>query len=319
MKHKKLKIFAIIVLVILVSLLFLGNCKKTKALEINSDANNLGWFVLFNDTYTSTNNTYYFYETTTNYKAVEIIFGSTGYTIKTYEEDETIIGSWHNNWSDDTTITGYPKYLLVYVRPGQDYLYWQQLYINLMQSNTTPQFYYTGGDYVSGSLRQNENVQLGERLRFETPSNRPNLVWFQDGIVTTNSVNYIVNTMLNNQYLTRYGSIKSMLYESKRQWNYGNEKGYTSGYSQGYYEGQTEGEEIGYDNGYEDGYQVGYQDGASGETAISPAFRVISDVFTSIGSIMAIELVPHVPLGLFILVPLFFSALGLILWIWRRN
>lgn len=71
--------------------------------------------------------------------------------------------------------------------------------------------------------------------------------------------------------------------------------------------------------GYNLGYSAGYNAGQAGENAISPFFRVLTDIFTSIGAIFSIELVPNIPLGLFILVPLFFAVLGIILWIWRRN
>lgn len=71
--------------------------------------------------------------------------------------------------------------------------------------------------------------------------------------------------------------------------------------------------------GFNQGYNNGYTDGQAGETAISPFFNVLSGIFTSIGAIFSIELVPHVPIGLFFLVPLFFAIVGLILFIWRKN
>lgn len=74
-----------------------------------------------------------------------------------------------------------------------------------------------------------------------------------------------------------------------------------------------------YRYGYSSGYNVGYNDGQTGENAISPFFNVLSGIFTSIGAIFSIELVPHVPIGLFFLVPLFFAIVGLILFIWRKN
>ena len=74
-----------------------------------------------------------------------------------------------------------------------------------------------------------------------------------------------------------------------------------------------------FSSGYQAGYQAGYNQGQTGDTAMTPVFNVLTHVFTSLGSILSIELVPHIPLGLFLLVPLFFAVLGLILWIWRRN
>lgn len=97
------------------------------------------------------------------------------------------------------------------------------------------------------------------------------------------------------------------------------DEGYSDGYAAGQENGFDDGYDTGYGEGYDEGYNLGYEDGIEGETLFSPAFRMISDIFVAIGSIMSIELVPHIPIGLLILVPLFFSVLGLILWIWRRN
>lgn len=74
-----------------------------------------------------------------------------------------------------------------------------------------------------------------------------------------------------------------------------------------------------YSDGYGDGYDEGYDDGQEGENAISPFFNILSGIFTSIGAVFSIELIPNVPIGLFFLVPLFFAIVGLILFIWRKN
>lgn len=75
----------------------------------------------------------------------------------------------------------------------------------------------------------------------------------------------------------------------------------------------------GYDYGLDIGYERGYEAGQQGENAISPVFNLLEHIFTILGAIFTIELAPHVPLGVFLLVPLFFAIGGLILWIWRRN
>lgn len=74
-----------------------------------------------------------------------------------------------------------------------------------------------------------------------------------------------------------------------------------------------------YNRGYANGYDNGYSDGQQGESAATSVWTLISGIFTSLGAIFAIELFPHIPLGIFFLVPLFFAVVGLILWIWRRN
>lgn len=104
-----------------------------------------------------------------------------------------------------------------------------------------------------------------------------------------------------------------------RGYSDGYDAGEQDGYDNGYYVGRTEGLEEGEEIGYQQGYDVGYTDGQAGNTAITPVFNTLSGIFSVIGSVLSIELVPHVPIGIFILVPLFFSAVGLILWIWRRN
>lgn len=74
-----------------------------------------------------------------------------------------------------------------------------------------------------------------------------------------------------------------------------------------------------YDAGYVAGHSVGYDDGQAGENAISPIWNLFQGIFGTIGAIFSIELAPHIYIGYFFLVPLFFGVVGLILWIWRRN
>lgn len=75
----------------------------------------------------------------------------------------------------------------------------------------------------------------------------------------------------------------------------------------------------GYAVGASAGYESGFADGQQGKTSINKVWDFMSGMFGAIGAIFSIELFPHIPLGIFILVPLFFGAVGLILWIWRRN
>lgn len=91
---------------------------------------------------------------------------------------------------------------------------------------------------------------------------------------------------------------------------YGGDK-YTNGYTTGYYQGRNA--------GYSQGYQEGYIAGQEGQTAFSKVWNFLSGIFGTMGSIFAIQLFPGVPIGIFLLVPLFFSVVGFILWIWRKG
>lgn len=73
---------------------------------------------------------------------------------------------------------------------------------------------------------------------------------------------------------------------------------------------------------YKNAYLSGYNSGGGGGGNITEFDRfwsLITGIFTGIGAIFSIELIPHVPIGIFFLIPLFFGVIGLILWIWRRN
>lgn len=107
--------------------------------------------------------------------------------------------------------------------------------------------------------------------------------------------------------------------------------GYDNGYSEGFSAGGSASTETAYQNGYSQGYSVGlnrgeqigygrgYDAGQSGDNAVSSFINILTSIFTGIGAIFSIQLFPHVTIGVFFLVPLFFGVLGLILWIWRHN
>lgn len=79
------------------------------------------------------------------------------------------------------------------------------------------------------------------------------------------------------------------------------------------------GDTNGYRRGYDSGYNLGYAEGQTGENAISPIWNVLTGIFNSVGAILSIELIPHIPIGLLIFVPLFFIMVMAILSIWRKN
>lgn len=149
----------------------------------------------------------------------------------------------------------------------------------------------------------------------ETPQDVSSWVGFQLSNYTT------YNKLIHSGYLAgnHDGYLDGFSDGEERGYSDGYDDGETAGRNDGYVTGRTEGLAEGERIGYSEGYNIGYTDGQAGNTAITPVFNTLSGVFSVVGSVLAIELVPHIPLGIFILVPLFFAAIGLILWIWRRN
>lgn len=90
---------------------------------------------------------------------------------------------------------------------------------------------------------------------------------------------------------------------------------YQLGYEAGEVDGYNDGKQAGYTSGYNDGYA----DGQAGRTAVSPVFNIISGVFDVVASVLGIYLFPGITIGTFILVPLFFSIIGLVIWVWKKG
>lgn len=74
-----------------------------------------------------------------------------------------------------------------------------------------------------------------------------------------------------------------------------------------------------YSSGYGVGYNEGFNDGQEGKTDLNKVWDIIGGIFSVIGTVMAIELFPHVPIGIFFLIPLVFGAVGFIFWLYRRG
>lgn len=72
-----------------------------------------------------------------------------------------------------------------------------------------------------------------------------------------------------------------------------------------------------FNSGRDIGYREGYLAGESTVTAFDRVWAFLSSIFGMIGSIFAVELMPHIPLGIFLLVPVFFMVLGFVFWIWK--
>lgn len=122
------------------------------------------------------------------------------------------------------------------------------------------------------------------------------------------------------------GNILGYNYYFTNRYNYFNDlriTGYRGGYNFGYSEGASSDNTQAFNDGKEVGYQLGieegYAQGMRGDNAVSSAINVLKSVFGALGAFFSIELFPHITIGLFLLVPLFFSVLGFILWIWRKH
>lgn len=78
------------------------------------------------------------------------------------------------------------------------------------------------------------------------------------------------------------------------------------------------GYESGYDSGYDSGYQIGYTDGINDNIISNNVTGLISAIFNGLfGTIFSVEIFPGFPLYIFIMIPLVFAVLGIILWLIR--
>lgn len=97
----------------------------------------------------------------------------------------------------------------------------------------------------------------------------------------------------------------------------GLEDGYNQGYEEGYEEGNwygyNEGYDIGYNEGYDLGYSNGYNKGISENMETGGFGLMLKQVFASVGSFLEIELLPGIPFGAIIAVPIVFGIIAFIL------
>lgn len=93
----------------------------------------------------------------------------------------------------------------------------------------------------------------------------------------------------------------------------GYDEGYNDGYDEGNWYGYNEGYDIGYDIGYDNGYDNGYNKGISENIENGGFGLMLKQVFTSVGSFLEIELLPGIPFGAIIAVPIIFGIIAFIL------
>jgi hypothetical protein len=215
------------------------------------------------------------------------------------------------------SITDY--YILVNFTPGQQYVNYCIVQFN---EPTTPQERNTMSVY--GGISQ--IAMLSEVYTdYDYEDERPVYLYerttthYNEVMTLTGAPNIPIEYLIygyNNELSPMYEWITSI----KRVGFYG---GYNVGYQDGLDANDTqayqEGYNVGYQLGQTEGYNTGYQAGVSGDNAVSSFINILTSIFTGIGAIFSIELFPNITIGLFLLVPLFFGVLGLILWIWRHN
>lgn len=93
----------------------------------------------------------------------------------------------------------------------------------------------------------------------------------------------------------------------------GYNQGYEAGYEEGNWYGYNEGYDIGYDLGYDLGYNNGYNKGISENMETGGFGLMLKQVFASVGSFLEIELLPGIPFGAIIAVPIVFGIIAFIL------
>lgn len=93
--------------------------------------------------------------------------------------------------------------------------------------------------------------------------------------------------------------------------------GYNQGYSVGYGDGEVVGYNDGYDYGYNNGYDLGFDDGYQAAVNDGSADfgikSLMSGLFVGLGSLLSIELLPNISIGMIVAVPVVFGIIAFIL------
>lgn len=120
---------------------------------------------------------------------------------------------------------------------------------------------------------------------FNAYDSRPDNSLFYKYCLRVSGYNINTNTITIHHASDKMGSA---IYNS---WQTAMETGYTSGYG----------------NGYADGYADGYNTNLDHETL--NAFNYISQAFTAVSDVLAIQILPHVTLGLVFSIPMVFTLI----------
>lgn len=103
--------------------------------------------------------------------------------------------------------------------------------------------------------------------------------------------------------------------------DYSLDDAYNNGYSDGYIDGKSAADELEYERGYQEGYleghdagfSSGYDKGISENIETGGFSLMLKNVFMSVGSFLELELLPGIPFGAIIAVPIVFGIIAFIL------
>lgn len=245
-----------------------------------------------------------FYSSSNKYymQIITIIDGDTIYKKYTYEVNKD-------------------NYLLVALNPIGD-----EGFIYLKEYSLTPDYTPVNGywnmtlSFVKDYSFLYDTSNLGSNVELSLIYNsnyHGNYLYGNHEIDNSLSYNTIFNSFKNDELYNIDRIINKGLQYGTQVAQYELEQQTALNYSRGYQAGleQTEG----YQTGYTNGYQAGVDDTMSGSSGVSPVLALLTSLAAPINSIMSIRLAPNITIGTLIFIPLFFAALGLVLWIWRRN
>lgn len=152
-------------------------------------------------------------------------------------------------------------------------------------------------EYTENDIEQIELFNISLNTRFTSYIDIISTAYIKRIDISYNSSGYDLRaSVANNSNTLFYANY------AKEEFNIGYNKGYAAA-------------NFDYDSAFNEGYIAGQ----AGENAVSPVWNLFQGIFGTLGAIFSIELAPHVYIGYFFLVPLFFGVVGLILWIWRRH
>lgn len=144
------------------------------------------------------------------------------------------------------------------------------------------------------------------------------------GYTTQSLIIQEMQDTFNNPYIQDW-----FTYEISNRYNYNYEIGYDEGYDMGYNRGYTRGYDMGYEQGNMDGYDEGLTEGYTSGLNTGKAVGYnqgiaenlssnwLTDTFSSISNVLAIEIFPGFKLGYLLAIPLIFGVLRIIISIWR--
>jgi hypothetical protein len=142
---------------------------------------------------------------------------------------------------------------------------------------------------------------------------------------------YIIQLVDNNDYYTIFNNGYDLGYDAGLDDGYdlgyddglddGYDVGLVDGYDDGYGYGLSDGYYVGYDLGYDDGlgdgddlgYDRGYQKAIDDGSAEFGLPTLLSSLFVGLGSLLSIQLLPNISIGMIIAVPVVFGIIAFIL------